>query len=340
MKNMKLSSRKDFFVIRGKLLYKDVNVPGELILKPLGVVTSDKQPLYGNELLEDIIIRGKAKNDRLLFAVHPCKREASHVVSHLASPLVFIQAVPYSDELELIEVAIEGEVIGSMNRSKKAQISAGTSVTDEGVQLRFNGSYDNMQVKAYDSVSDTWTHIYLDDEPKASVKRAIVIDWEQFPMAKTAVIEITATRGLDVARYRSGEIAVQLKPAKINIMCVGFRKIEDIDDVRQDLAEMESEAGKREQVGKKPRRVKEALYEYAFSASAYLHGIGLPASSLIWSILGKTYRGPHVFLQQEGTKPFKIKVTTTDPLGRETYLEEKIRPLELEKMYLQQEEKA
>lgn len=337
MKDNKRQSKKDFFVIRGKVAYGEVNVIKEVVLKSLGIKTS-KEPLsYKGKLLKDIIIRGKTADGRSLFNLHPYKREDTEAVSYPDAPLVFVQAVPYPSELETVQVLIGGKILATMDRRNKAKIRINLKPSNDGITLDITGVYDNLQIKALDPDSDRWVHIFLDDETKSLTNKPVKIDWEQFPLTKTAVIEAIATKGLDAARYRSKAIRVRPKPPEMVIQCVGFEKFQDVKENPEDSdGEMFKIKGKtaKNRPEKKTKDIKETIYEFAFRAHGALHGESLPNQSFVWEALGRTIRNHYFVIQHKGKEPFIIRLSAIDQLNRKVTIEEEVNPLDFEKKYL------
>lgn len=316
---MTMKARRDFFILRGDLIQngkqKDVH------LHQLGVITGKYPSLYGidAEQLQELTVKGYNRKDNLLFALTPYRRENS---SESRRKERFIVIIPYTPELNRIDIVEDNEILGSLDKQKPAEVEFdyAFSKAGEGVDINIQATYDFLQVRIIDTESASWRHVYVDNIPKEAEELSLPILWPQFPIAKTAVIEVTAINGLHVKKILSKEINVELESADLKIDCVGFRL-----------------TGKQEKNQDKNEGENDRIYEFVLTAQTILHGIPLD-SVCSWKVHNKTYTGKSVKFTVDRPEPFTVFVTTLDHLEREVAKEYRINPEEFTQRYFERME--
>ena len=273
-----------FLVFRGSSL-----LDGTVYFEPVDFVQND--PFIGHLFFKEIKFVGKSKDGSVIFIRHPYERVNPERVHEEVAPHHFAIALEIMPRLQSITVLQNEKEIKTFDRSEKAVIDfqAETILKDDGVELTVHGTYHRLTVIVRGPESDVWNHIFQDISPTEEASKTIKIPWEQFPVAKHAVVEAFAVRGIDVASSCTKSIEVSIQPAKILIFPVGFHETKTDDGV---------------------------VYQFAFGAKGELHGQLLPDSAFQWFVLGKAHKGRYVSITQKRKVKFKIKLVATDPKGR------------------------
>lgn len=275
---------------KGFLVFRGSSFPNRTVrLEPVDFAT--KSPFYGQLLFKEIKFVGKAEDDTVLFIRHPYElinpeRLPEEVIAHH-----FAIALEVNSKLKSVTVFHNEKEVKVLDRSEKASVELKVeTISKEGVQLLVRGTYDRLTIIVRDLESEVWNHIFLDIVPTESSSKTIKVPWDQFPVAKCAVFEAVAVRGIDVANSYTESVDVSVQPVKIIIFPVGFREVKTEDGV---------------------------VYQFAFGAKGELHGRSLPDSAFHWQLLGEAHTGRLVQFTTKGEKRFRIKLKAIDPLGRE-----------------------